>query len=311
MRKLVIFLSLTSVAFAASTIYLLAGREPLAAPPAPPTANVEAPASAPPPPSMQAPATSQPIAGPPGKAAAIHEPRLNEFDRRFLAEVADPARRVELVSAAKANLKLEYRRLAQVVGLNPDEYDRLLDLLAEKQIAGRDSFLRCLADSAKNPESCPVDMGGLDDELVALIGVERQLLLEKYLSSLQERTLVSRIRGALPDDQFLSEDQADQLVAALAQENARRREELGDALKGIDRIYSEAPLVYTPGATRESLTAEAREHFDRLRARAAQLLTPAQLKTWDSIMEQHFGGVEYAIQAFLDNRRDKPQPGGI
>jgi hypothetical protein len=109
----------------------------------------------------------------------------------------------------------------------------------------------------------------------------------------------------LPDEQFLSDDKADQLIAALAEENKRRQQELGDALQGPDRIYGDVPLVYTPGATRESLTAEAREHYDRLRARAARLLTSPQLKTWDGIMEQRFGGMEYAIQSFLDRRQPR------
>lgn len=304
MRKLVIFLSLTTAIFAASTVYLLTERRAPSVPPpvvasagaavvAPPASGVSAPS----PVTERRPSTA--VAAPPGA------PRLSDLDRRFLADAADPARRLDLVAGTKASFKAEYQRLAQVVGLGPEEYERLLGYLAEQQVTSREGYLHCRADATRSPDACPVDLGLMDENLLALLGPERQKRFENYLTSLQERRLVSRVRGVLPDDQFLPDDKADQLIAALSEENQRRSEQLGDALHGPDVIYSEVPLIYTAGATRESLVAEAREHYDRLRARAARVLSPAQLKTWDSIMEQRFGGVEYSIQSFLERRAQK------
>jgi len=302
MRKLVIFLSATTALFAASTVYLLTERRDPSTTRMPAVADAPAPPIPAPPPagSVPTPVATAPTSATPSPVAS--SPRLGDLDRRFLADAADPARRLDLIAATKANLNAEYQRLAQVVGLSAEENERLLDYLAEQPVTAREGFLRCRADLSQNPESCPIDLGPLDENLLALLGPARQKRFEKYLTSLQERRLVSRVRGVLPDDQFLSDDKADQLIAALSEENERRAAELGDALKGPDVIHGEVPLVYTAGATRESLVAEAREHFDRLRARAARVLTPAQLKTWDGIMEQRFGGVEYAIQRFLERR---------
>lgn len=302
MRKLVIFLSFTTAIFAASTIYLLAQRRsadaaPVAAGPVAAATAVQAGA-------VPVAGTSAPVTTPTVNEHPMTKSdfRLGDLDRRFLADAADPAARAKLIADTRSNLANEYQRLGHVVGLGNDEQDRLLSYLAEQQVASRESYLRCLADSKQEPTSCVVDLGPYDESIVALIGPEKQKRFEKYLTSMSERRLVTRLRGAMSDDQFMLDQQADDLVAALADENERRRLELGEALNGPDRITSDVPLLYTPGATRESLTAEAREHIDRLHARAAKVLRPAQLKAYDGMMEQRFGGVEYAIEAYLQNR---------
>jgi hypothetical protein len=115
--------------------------------------------------------------------------------------------------------------------------------------------------------------------------------------SIPERRLVTRLRGAMTDAQFLPDEQTDRLVATLADENQRRRQEVGDAINGPDDIRTDIPLVYTTGARRDSLLADAREHVQRLHALAAKLL-----ETCDAVMAQRFGGVEYAIESFLELR---------
>src|SRR5689334_1306931 len=111
MRKLVIFLSMTTALFAASTVYLLTGR--LDPPTAPAVGGAPAPLTPAPPPtaSLPAPVAAVPTSAMPSTAAS--SPRLGDLDLRFLADAADPSRRLDLIAATKANLEAEYQRLAQ------------------------------------------------------------------------------------------------------------------------------------------------------------------------------------------------------
>lgn len=312
MRKLLVTLSLTTALFAASTAYFayrLYGRGAVNSPDVAatqathtaatplgaetPAARADKPGSASSPPGSN---TRVPVATAAGsRSAAAHEADKNRetmlpFARQFLARFADPVQHAALVSESRANLQRQYEPLNQRLKLDPATFNQVLDLLAEQGLQAQEQYFRCLVDAScdVNDQSRHPDVTDLDQNLLALLGTERMDDLKHYRNAIGERDSVAQLRGRLNDANLLRDEQAEKLIAALAQEHQQFQEAVsaqGATLHGWGTPLG--TLWYTgDGISVDQQLSEAAAYSQRLRARAATLLTPQQLAIYIQMQDE-------------------------
>ena len=218
---------------------------------------------------------------------------------RELAKLLDPAKRSAMLDEMKASSRSFYPQLAQVLQLSAFEYDRLLELLAEQQLTVREKVLRCALDPRCNFPG--VDRAHRDSqelEVAALIGADRQQRLEKYQQSLNERSAVRQFRGRLPDKDHLSEAKSEQLITAIAEEHQRFEAGItqgGASVSGFNTGGVSFALS-SEEAGAEKRLAEATEYLGRLRERASQILTPGQLTAFNEMLDEAFRQVQFHVR---------------
>jgi len=308
MRKLVVALSLISVTFAATTAYYatelrnerarnaaeVARRDAqvLAAAAARPVETTPAPAlaiaSTPPAPSAQS-AESVATASPQGVADPDERVKrqLVEFSKRFLEQIADPARRAAMLAERRRGARTQYPRIAERLGLAPDEYERLLDLLAEQDFGYQERMSRCVLD----PE-CNYRNFNRDDaksrplQIADLLGGDRAQRFEEYQNSLSEREIVTQLRARLTDNAYLSSELSESLILALADERARFEAEMrqtGTNTAGFG--MTNGWIYYASGGSAAERLESATVYTRRMRDRAAQVLNADQLTVFEQMQE--------------------------
>ena len=208
----------------------------------------------------------------------------NSYVRAWLE---DPEKRAR---ALRENRKSEETQLPrQVLDLAEDEYNRLLDTLAESSLRYAEAIYRCNQDPA-----CDIGATARNQvqanrrELLELLGAEKTQRLEDYRDNYQERSNVASFRSELPDSLRLSDAQAAKLVDVLGEERRRTIKEWelrGASYSGMSNMYGS---LYFPDSTQtlEQRVDEAGEYQRRQRDRAAQVLTSGQLEVFTKQQEQ-------------------------
>ncbi len=317
MNKLVAALSLTTALFVASTLYLayklyggtsdasLAGSKAAQAAPAdlshPVGAGVatsrtsSGPASLP---GIQAGATNVVAALPAGGKISVasssdaQRAAMLPFAKQFLARYDDPAQRATLLEETRNNLRRQYEPLKQKLKLDSNTFEQLLGVLAEQQLQPQEKYYRCLANPECNLASLGRDGNMVDDrsgELLSLLGSDNLNELNSYKNSISERETVTQLRGRLDDSNALRDAQAEQLVTALTEERGRYVKET--AQRGANVSAWGTPqlgMLYFSGDSDsvEQRITEATQYSQRLRNRAAAVLSPQQLAAFVQIQDE-------------------------
>jgi hypothetical protein len=308
MRKAVYLLSLTTAFFATTTAWLLFDRHRDAAP-------IVATAAAAPDPGLAAdthsPLKPQQTGVPPAAAAqgiaagdaaspAAHTattqaPELPDdptvhFARQFLARYNDSAHRLALMEEARTGIRRQYSRLREKLRLDDASYEQLVTLLAEQNLQSQETWARCTTtpgcDLRADAASRPAD--DRSQELLALLGDQGMAAFTRYRESIGERDAVAQFRGRLSDSTFLPEAQAEQLITALAEERALFSEEVSRSGAQLKGFGTNLGMIWYPDGVGsvEQQIAEATQYSQRLRARAAGLLTPAQLAAYVQLQQE-------------------------
>jgi hypothetical protein len=197
----------------------------------------------------------------------------------FLAQYGTAQGRAELVARSTRDLRRN-AGLRHYLGLDDDQYERFLEMLAEHDLATRERMSRCSLD-----EHCKfpgVDQKTIDDQrrnVASMFGPDILDKYEFYQFSAAEREVVTELRGRLPDRSRLGDAQAEKLVRALYEEN---RSIMADARTSGGNVGNYNNILWAPmtsrGATEQN---EVTMGFNmRLHARAAAVLTPDQLETY-------------------------------
>jgi hypothetical protein len=292
MRKLVVVLGVTSVTFAATTLYLarelVAERARTAASSSTSSARHPVPDSVP---AAGRPDSSAEDAVPTGEAplaAALpaEQRARRDFAQRFLAQIHEPRNREELLAENKVMMRNAYPRLDQVLGLSSEEYQRLLELFALQHLESQERHARC----AQQPDCADLAPNYPDprEREIADLLADRQARFEAYRNSLGEREAVTQLRARLPEGQTLSEANAEHLIAALADERNRLHQEAAARGSGLTDSSVGAGLVFSAaeGGSLEQRYETARQNSQRLRDRAAPYLTPAQRRAFDEMQDE-------------------------
>ncbi|HEU5138269.1 MAG TPA: hypothetical protein VFU13_24195 [Steroidobacteraceae bacterium] len=304
MRIALVTLSLTTVAFAASTAYFarelhversrpaaeprlaqVATAAPLPAfEPRPAPAPAAAPASA----TTSRNATVAMVAAP--NAVPITEAQIQAQQRQYmeemLARLQDPEQREEILSEYKMVSRNSNPRIAQALQLTSEEYDRLIELLAIGQVNSIETSAHCSLD----PECLAHGIGRREpdwkaQEIANLLGPARQQKYDEYRNSIQERESVSQLRERLDDAAYLADGQAEALIRALADERQRITSDAGGGFMGFGNGSGMAFVTVEAGSPEERFKS-AQENSQRLRARAAEVLTPEQLRIFNEMQDE-------------------------
>ncbi len=173
------------------------------------------------------------------------------------------------------------------LGLSAAELDRLVDLVVEQNIRRQVATLRCDVDP-----NCTADPKTLFDEEAAR--AEREQLLGKaradqYLTYSDygvERAEVERFQDRLPAGQELSEQQLDRLIFAIAEEK-RQFDEAAVARGEQVVVFMQirAAVAKDTKGQLPRLVESATQYSQRLRDRAASILTPAQLVAFNEMQD--------------------------
>jgi hypothetical protein len=308
MRKLVIALTLTSLAFAGSTVYfahqLSVERERLAAIPLPagsvPTASkVPSPAPA----AAAGQTVAKPAGNPPAQAPEFSGNTVNgqpiseadikkmqaEYSRRFLERLADPERHEEMLAEYKVIMRNTYPRVDRVVGLSPEEYARFIELVAQQQIDTQEMHARCMTDPTCDVSNLYRNRPDSQrHELDELLGMERAQKFENYKNTMGEREAIAQLRNRLPDSQRLTDDKAEALIAALAEERDAIHRDAVQSGTGMNGFNIGAGMVFSSGdaSTFEERYESAQRNSQRLRDRAAQHLSTEQMRAFNEMQEE-------------------------
>jgi hypothetical protein len=297
MRKPLIALSLLCAALAATCVHLaMELRAERARPPPLATAAAAAPHDAATP--DRAPVTARGVAADPPAGAANHasmpesaEDRAATMKRNggprarwFLAQLQDPTLRQQLLEEWNGTVASGYPGLQKLLELGDTEFRRLLELLVQHSLVSQEKAARCTLEPTCN--NMVIDTGLQEAqqlEIAALIGAGRQQRLIEYNKSGMERNTVSHLRVAMVDTEALSDRQAEMLISAFSHEHQQFEAELtqrganlgGFAVTGANFVFA------SDAASIDVKLNDARSYAARLRERAAQILTPAQLKLFD------------------------------
>lgn len=211
------------------------------------------------------------------------------FARQTLAKFEDSAQREILLEGARAGVRRQYSRLKEQLGLGDAKFEQLVTLLAEQNLQGQEYWARCTVDpdcDSTKPPKTPLD--DRSQELLALLGAEHMDEFSRYRETLNERDAVAQFRGRLADSQFLPQSQAEQLIAALADERKRYSDEAyarGSRLAGWGTNLGMIMYPQDVGSIDAQL-AEAAAYSQRMRDRAGSLLSPAQLAEFVRMQEE-------------------------
>lgn len=305
MKVLVFVLSLAAAGFAASTVYLAKRLHDVRSGVQSESAIVDVDAPAPVREPSRSGALPEVSAAPTVEAdrpvtasAAASEPadsRSKQIQREmaaaFMKRYQDPAGRAEMLADAKASLRMLNRRLAERTGLSEDEAGQLFELLARHQLETSAALHACTLDSLCNSDNFNFpDEQRHVAEVAAFFGPDRYRKYEQFVTSGTERALVEQLRRRTIDTAMLPNSQADKLITALWDE---KRQFLADAKRrGLRLTVVESGLgtvivnADEQGRPRGLASSEMAEFQARVRARAARMLSPEQLKEFEQLLAQ-------------------------
>jgi len=323
MRRVVLILSAVSLSFAATSLWLSVqlrdARAELAAmkhatpaavaPQAAPAGPEAAPATTAVESAQAAPPVSPSQSSGPEFDTKQWRTSLTRMLPHFREILEDPDKRAEAMREFRDNHRREFPNLTQGIGLSEDEHDRLLDMLAEHQMDHLEATYRCVLDPNCDPSRIPAMRSrNPRAELTQLLGEERFQRFNDYRDNIQERRIVANLRGEASDALRINDKQAERLVEVLGDERRKvlkEYEQRGVEYSGLNSGYGS--LYYSSTAGAEQRVAEASEFQRRQRERAAEVLTPQQLRFFTERQER---GLEDARKSWEIEDRQGGDPQG-
>ena len=310
MNKTVIALSVTTAMFAASTVYLAyelhqreAGETMAAALPSDAASAIGDPTIAAASSGEEAASLATHAASPtPGNAAhptGVASPAESTsidvqtvaaagFARQLLARYDDPNQRPVLLEEQRTVIRRQYEKLKEKLKLSDADFEQLATLLAEEQLQAQEHWARCAVNPACDPKSPQNDYVDHTQEYQAMLGVDGAEAFTQFRKSIAERDAVIQLRGRLTDSNFLPESQAEKLIMALTEERERYSQEAaarGAKVAGWGTNLGMLWYIEDSGLP-EQFVAEAAQYNQRLRSRAASILTPAQLAAYTQMQNE-------------------------
>jgi Spy/CpxP family protein refolding chaperone len=224
--------------------------------------------------------------------------RYLDSEARFLEEIADPVRRAELLEQTKLSVRMPLPRVAQYLGLTDDEADRLFTLLAEQQLQAHERQARCVTQPDCNYRGyAPADAEKQQQEMTALLGHERHEKFKQFQESMSERQAVTALRSNLSDRAFLNDERAEELVTALYDERTQFQNESLQRGTGFSGFGTGSGMLYVGDqGTLDERVAAARRYSERLRQRAAQVLTAEQAKSFNQLQDELLGNLREMLR---------------
>jgi hypothetical protein len=188
-------------------------------------------------------------------------------------------------------MRSEYPDVARRVHLSAAEADQLIELLADQQITDSETYAKQMA-AGSTPSFSQDDFDERhrkeEADLTALLGSEKFQRFQVYTESLPERRRVEAFQASLDEANTLSEDAAERMITALANERAsiaskRKTEQFSEPVVMSMHYADGASIILTEsdsGNAMESATAQMESYDRKMAQAAAPALSAAQLKAF-------------------------------
>ena len=220
-----------------------------------------------------------------------------EFKAQLALELADPVKRAAMVEQAKAAFHAQNPRLKEFMGMKPGEFDEFLTLLADQDVQYQEWFLDCEKTHCVWDQEFPAFEARKRRATEDLLGVERSQRYNQYDNSRIERMTVGNFRKDLPDALHMSNEQSERLIAVLAEERQEFEQEA--RARGLElNTFGAGRGTILYDESRQSVqerVAAGREYSERLRARAAKVLTTEQLREYAIMQDAELASMESAL----------------
>jgi hypothetical protein len=296
-----------------------AGAAQAAAPVAPPataqappenaasTAKVEAPKPAAAGP--LAPASSGlPDARPPISAKATAAQRKQAAD--FLKKYDDPFGRNELRGQALERARRGLEGFDQERNLDAGTFEKLVALIADQELERRVAQSRCMADPQCEGPSAFADMFAAQRQSINdLIGAGGDAAVRDWNSTQSVRRMVKGFSARLPATAQLSETQSNAFVAALKTERDAAMQEWAmnhQPVQGFGNMDGMMVMYLSQPATTEDRLASAQVYVQRMKDRAATVLSGQQLMVYNQMQDE----LLFDLQRHLKSRERQEREGG-
>jgi hypothetical protein len=208
------------------------------------------------------------------------------YARQWLAQYDDPGQHASLLKQARAGISAQYGPLKDKLKLTDETFGQLIDLVADQNLEAQEHYLRCLmvpgCDTSKVAQ--PTDH---TQEFLALLGTSGFEEFTKFSGAMNERQMVSQLRGRLSDSMGLRDSDAERLVNVMSEETGKFRsesEQQGTSLAGWGN--GTAMLWYTKDGSADQQLSTATQYSQRLRQRAATVLSAEQLRVFAQLQEE-------------------------
>lgn len=250
------------------------------------------------------------VSGAPTMPADKHQGEdTDELARRL----ANPAYRAAQLAFVRLQIEHNFPGLAESLNLQPEEADRLFDLLArqamdesgdemEVNLSGQESEVVIAARRQKLEER----QHAAEAEQLALLGNAKMSEFNEYRKGLGARAQVRDLRTLLAESgSLLREDQATPLIASLAAEQERHQAErkaLYDNANNPTRSSSAEVIQYM--GQRLALI---QLSLQRRRQAAAMYLDPEQLKHYDEMLDRERQRALVDYDLFVTLNEDAPR----
>lgn len=227
----------------------------------------------------------------------------------------DPSMREMMRGQQKATINMMYSGLFKEMNLTPEEKEKLTGILTESQLknieraqgmfgAQKDGTMedtqKLVADSKKQTDS----------EIKALLGDERYAQYEDYQKNIGDRMQLDQLKTKLAAQNLpMQDEQMAQMLQAMKEEKAAMP-------PVIPSDASQVPANMKSLLTAENLDKQTQwldDYNRRVLDRAAQILTPEQLKQYAEYQEQQSAmqkfGLKMAREMFGDGKSGSPADG--
>jgi hypothetical protein len=197
--------------------------------------------------------------------------------------MSDPDTRKFIRDQQRVAMDQLYSPLVRKLGLSTEEATRFKDLLADHMMASSEKAMALMGDKAAGDKTKA--LSGLtegqtqfDEEMRSLLGESRYNHYKEYQETLGERAQLNMFRQSNSGDQAITEVQADQLLALMAQEKKAVQTATGNVLPGADQAAATQAMLSEEQAGKMIETQELVNQ--RVYSHAGEILSPEQLQSF-------------------------------
>jgi hypothetical protein len=268
--------------------------------PAPVVQSVPGPAKPPAPTprtSTPAPATNAKAADAANETSSawpVDETRRAEVRKQgeqFLRKYDNPQGRQELRDQALASARRILKGFDKEASLDSVTFEKLIQLTAEQEVEKRAAQSRCLVDP--QCEGPPPQYREMQErqraELANLIGEDASREMHQWTASVGERRMAATLAGRLPANVPLSGTQSAALIDVLTTERRAIMQEYAatrQRMTGFGNVDGSSVMYVTDSPSIDDRVASARVNSQRLRDRAATVLSGEQLTLFNQMQDE-------------------------
>jgi hypothetical protein len=197
----------------------------------------------------------------------------------------DPVSRAKAVARFKDEQIAQLTRLRDRLKLDPETFEKLVGLLAEDMQLQQENYARCVLDPQCDMMNIP-DSPDHSQDLIALLGPDKYGQLNQFRATLVDWQTVVQLRGRLSEANYLGDASAERLMKSLTEERERYyREVQQQGANGAGFGNGSGMVNYTVDGPIEQQLASAAQYSQRMRARAAEVLSPEQLRAFNRLQD--------------------------